>query len=95
MGVERIETVLSPLAKANEERLFTADGLKVIHAVMSHLDIASETPESTVIRAIEEIVRMLSGNGINLSDDTFGSNFMCYPLYPVIVMPEKIRAYWE
>ena len=95
VGEERIEAVLSQLAKASEERLFTADALKVIHAVMSHLDLTSETPESTVVRAIEEIVRMLSDNGIKLSGNTIGSNFMCYPLYPVIVASGKIKGYWE
>jgi AbiV family abortive infection protein len=95
VGEERIEAVLSQLTQANEEQLFTADALKVIHAVMSDLDIPGDNHETSIISALEETARLLLEKGIHLSDSTIQSNFMCYPLYPAIVTPEKIKNYWE
>jgi AbiV family abortive infection protein len=95
VGEERIEAVYSQLKKASDEGLFTAHSLEAIHAVMSDLDVTSETSETTITPALENVAQRLLEIGIYVSDDTIQSNFMRYPLYPAIVAPEKIKNYWE
>jgi hypothetical protein len=95
VGEERIANVLSQLTRASDEGLFTNEGLKAVHAVMSRLYVTATTSEKEIIDALEEVTRQLLDIGVKLSDDSIDSNFMRFPLYAAILTPEQIRGYWE
>jgi hypothetical protein len=95
VGEDRIGRILSPLEKANSEGLFRPEALKIVHTIMPNVFVTTQTSEVEIIHALEEIGRRLAEARFPLSNETLASTFMCYPLYAVLLTPEKVKGYWE
>lgn len=89
-GEEKVAALLEPLLRARRQGLFTPESLRIIHEQWSLNCIEAGLDERTLAATLEKTASILRSAGVGVSDETIGTNFLKYPLYAVLLVPDRV-----